>query len=80
MRTMILFISLISSSMALGDITNFNELVAEATTQESQAHQQFLENVPDNTVALEFHEKMEEIRLREALKDPAFTVQLVDGH
>jgi hypothetical protein len=80
MRKMILLISLISSSIALGDITNFNELVRNATVEETLAHKEFLQKVPDNQLALEFHEKMEEIRLREALLKTNFSIQLVDGH
>jgi hypothetical protein len=71
---------LISSSIALGDITNFNELVRNATVEETLAHKEFLQKVPDNQLALEFHGKMEEIRLREALLKTDFSIQLVDGH
>ncbi|MBV2168426.1 MAG: hypothetical protein KUL82_06945 [Bdellovibrio sp.] len=78
MRFLLVLVSF-TSSIAMAEVSNFNELVRESTRQEKRLHRKLLQAIQNTQVAIAYNDRWESLRGSEASQKSPLSVRLVQA-
>lgn len=78
MRFLLVLVSF-TSSIAMAEVSNFNELVRESTRQEKRLHRKLLQAIQNTQVAIAYNDRWESLQGIEVSQKSPLSVRLVQA-